>query len=100
MAMEEKAKQEKKMSYDELKKFADDLYENYQKLLREYRGAVDALSNIDATSFYLNYAFKVMEHPEMYTDTFVKNCSDKIEYIVTKFANNMEPQQEEAGETE
>ena len=96
--MEEK--QEKKMSYEELKKFADGLYADYQKLIREYRGAVDALNNIDATNFYLNSAFRVMEHPEMYSDTFVKNCSDKIEYIVTKFADNMEPQEEESGETE
>lgn len=98
MAMEET--KEKKMSYDELKDALNQLYKDYQKLMREYRGAVQALNNIDATNFYLNAAFKVMEHPEMYSDNFVKNCSDKIEYIVTKFAENMEPQQEEAGETE
>ena len=91
---------EKKMSYDELKKFADGLYADYNKLMRDYRGAVNALNNIDATSFYLNAAFRVMEHPEMYSDKFVKECSDKIEYIVTKFADSMEPQQEENGETE
>lgn len=96
--MEEK--QEKKMSYDELKDALNQLYKDYQKLMREYQGAVQALNNIDATNFYLNAAFKVMERPELYSDTFVKNCSDKIEYIVTKFADSMEPQQEEAGETE
>ena len=96
--MEEK--QNKKLSYEELSKRFGELYEDYQRLSRDYRGAVDALRNIDSTSFYLNAAFQVMSHPEMYSDSFVNDCSKKIEYIVTKFGENMEPQKEEAGEAE
>ena len=98
-AMEEN-KEPKKLSYDELKKATDDLYANYQKLMREYRGAVDALNQFDATSFYLQNAFKVMDHPEMYADDFVTDVRERITYILTKFGQNLDPQKEEKGETE
>lgn len=98
-AMEEN-KEQKKLSYEELKKATDDLYANYQKLMREYRGAVDALNQFDATSFYLQNAFKVIEHPEMYEEDFVSDVTKKITYILTKFGQNLEPAKEEKGEAE
>ena len=92
--------QNKKLTYEELSKNFNNLYSDYQKLSRDYRGAIDALRNIDSTSFFLNAAFQVMAHPELYSDNFVNECSKKIEYIVTRFGANMEPQKEEAGEAE
>ena len=97
LAMEEK---KQKLSYEDLKKYADDVTNEYNKLMREYRGAVNALNNIDATNFFLNAAFKVLEHPEFYSDNFITLCSGKVEFILTKFAENMEPEQEEKREAE
>lgn len=95
--MEEK---KQKLTYEELAKAFGDLNTQYQKLMREYQGALKALGNIDSTGFFLNAAFRVLEHPEMYSDSFVALCAGKVEYIVGKFAENMEPEQEEPGEAE
>ena len=96
--MEEKTN--KKLSYEELSKAASDLHVQYQKLMREYQGAINALNNFDSTTFFLQSAFKVLEHPEMYTSEFVMMCSKKVEYILTKFADTMEVDKEGKGEAE
>jgi hypothetical protein len=96
------AKQEKKLSYEELSKNFGNLYEDYQKLMREYRGAIEALNNIDYNNFFLQSAFRVMEHPEMYSPDFVTLISGRIEYVMTKFVSAMnmdeKPEQEESRE--
>ena len=96
------AKQEKKLSYEELSKRFGDLYEDYQKLMREYRGALEALNNIDYNNFFLQSAFRVMEHSEMYSPDFVTLISGKIEYVLTKFASamNMDEKPEQEGASE
>lgn len=98
--MEEKKKPEgqQKLSREEIIQKFNELLADYQKLQRQYQGAIEALNNIDATSFFLNYALKVMEHPELYNDKFVNLCSEKIEFILTRFAGNMQFEQEEANE--
>lgn len=96
--MEEK---NEKMSYEQLKQTADQLYADYQKLMREYQGAVRALNNFDATGFFLQWATKVVDHAEMYSGEFVTMCTNKIEYILTQFSKNLvEPEQEQKGEAE
>lgn len=88
LAMEEKSN--KKLTYEELSKAASDLHTQYQKLVVEYQKAMDALQrrDFDYTSFFLSMLFKVMEHPEMYTDEFVQWCSKNIETALTTFAEN------------
>ena len=90
--MEEKNKnqQPKKLSYDELNKAASELHVQYQKLLAEYQKAMQALQSrdFDYTSFFLQMLFKVMEHPEMYKDDFIKWASENIEGALTSFAEN------------
>ena len=93
--------QEPKMSYDDMKKALNQMYNDYTKLSNQYRGAVQALNNIDSTSFFLQAAFRVMEHAEMYSTEFVETMSRKIEFVLTKFVGALEmdePQQEEGGE--
>ena len=94
--MEEK-KEQKKLSYEELSKAASELHVQYQKLAQEYQKAVEALRNreFDYTSFFLQMLFKVMDHPEMYKDTFVTWCSDNIEAALTSFAESTKPKEEE-----
>lgn len=91
--MEEKKKagQQEKLSYDELKQRFGDLFGQYQKLSAEYQRAMEALNNrdFDYTSFFLSMLFKVMEHPEMYSEEFVSWTSKHIEDALYAFDNAM-----------
>lgn len=95
MAMEEK--KQKRLTYDELNKAASELHVQYQKLYAEYEKAMEALRNrdFDYTSFFLQMLFKVMEHPDMYTEKFVKWASGNIESALVAFAESAHQQQEE-----
>lgn len=92
-----KAMEEKKLTYEELKQRLSDLHVQYQKLVQEYQKAMEALRNRDFeyTSFFLQMLFKVMEHPEMYTNEFVAWCSKNIEQAIMTFAESAKPEQEE-----
>lgn len=74
----------KKLSYDELNQVASDLHVQYQKLMTEYRKVTEALSNRDFeyTTAYLQMLFKVVEHPEMYRETFVDHTTTEIETLL------------------
>lgn len=102
--MEEKKKtgQQEKLSYEELAKNFGDLHLQYQKLVVEYRKAMEALNSrdFDYTSFFLSMLFKVMEHPEMYSDEFVSWASKHIEDAMYAFDNAMKQQPENANEAE
>ena len=91
--MEEKKKngQPEKLSYNELAKEFGDLHLQYQKLVAEYRKAMEALNNrdFDYTSFFLSMLFKVMEHPEMYNEEFVTWTSKHIEDALYSFDKAM-----------
>ena len=97
---EEKKEQAPKLSYDELKGNFDNLMMQYNKLMGEYRQAVDALNQLDYTQFFLGLLFKVMEHPEMYTDTFVTWASKKVEDAMYTFDKAMNGQPEQKDEAE
>lgn len=84
--MEEKKKQEK-LSYEQLQKTAGELYQQNQQLVQRLQQMQAALENrdFDYTSFFVSMLFKVMDHPEMYSDTFVQWASSKIEETLTAF---------------
>ena len=94
--MEEKKNQQKKLSYEELNRAASELHVQYQKLVVEYQKAMEALRNRDFeyTSVFIQMLFKVMEHPEMYKDEFVKWASESIQEAITSFAENAKPAEE------
>lgn len=102
--MEEKKKagQPEKLSYEELAKNFGDLHLQYQKLVAEYRKAMEALNSrdFDYTSFFLSMLFKVMEHPEMYNEEFVSWTSKHIEDALYAFDNAMKQQPETTNEAE
>lgn len=102
--MEEKKKngQPEKLSYEELKQRFGDLFGQYQKLSAEYQRAMEALNNrdFDYTSFFLSMLFKVMEHPEMYTEEFCKWTSEHIMDALYSFDNAMKQQPKNANEAE
>lgn len=102
--MEEKKKngQPEKLSYEDLAKNFGELHLQYQKLVQEYQKAVQALNSrdFDYTSFFLSMLFKVMEHPEMYTDEFCKWTSEHIMDALYSFDNAMKQQPENTNEAE
>ena len=94
---EKKTGQQEKLTYDELKQKFGDLFAQYQKLSAEYQRAMEALNarDFDYTSFFLSMLFKVMDHPEMYADSFVNWASKKIEDALYSFDKAMTGQPEE-----
>ena len=93
----EENKTQKKLSYEELNKAASELHVQYQKLLGEYRKAMEALQNRDFeySSFFLQMLFKVFDHAEFYTDEFVKWSAQNIQDALVSFSESMKPVQEE-----
>lgn len=86
-----KPAEKKKLTYEELSKALSDVHVSYQKLMAEYRKAVEALQSrdFDYTSFFLQMLFKVVDHPEMYKDEFVKWCVENIQDALTSFAESI-----------
>ena len=95
--MEENKQKQKKLSYEELQKAAGDLYQQNQQLVHQMQQMQAALENkdFDYSSFFVSMLFKVMEHPEMYREEFVKWASDQIESALMSFAKVTEPTAEE-----
>ena len=97
--MEEKKKpgQQGRLSYEELAKNFGELHLQYQKLVAEYQKAMAALNNrdFDYSSFFLSMLFKVMDHPEMYSDKFVEWSTKHIEDALRSFDDAMHQNPEE-----
>lgn len=94
--MEEK-KEQKKLSYEDLQRIAGDLSQQNQKMVQQIQKMQEALQSreFDYTSFFLSMLFKVMEHPELYSDEFVPWCTKNIESLLIGFANAINPQEPE-----
>ena len=101
---ENKTKKEepKKLSYEELSQAASNLHVQYQKLLAQYQKAMAALNDrsFEYTSFFLSMLFKVMEHPEMYSEDFVKWCAGNIESALRDFEDASKPAEMKGGANE
>ena len=84
---ESKAKQEK-LTYEQLAQYAGELSQQNQRLVNQIRQMQEALEDrsFNYSSFYLSMLFRVMEHPEMYKDTFVEWVSKEIEDALTSFS--------------
>lgn len=87
--MEEKVKTENKLSYDDLLNVANQLQQQNMQLRK-------ALQEVNYSNTFkrLDYLFKVMEFPEMFSDTFVENCTKEIEDTMTIPENNEEKEEE------
>lgn len=98
--MDEKKPQNQKLTYEQLSRAFSDLNIQYQKVTAEYRKALQALQNreFDYTSFFLQMLFKVMDHPEMYSEDFTKWCSDSIQGALTSFAETVNESKKEEEE--
>ena len=90
--MEEKKKNQEKLTYEQLAQYAGELGQQNQQLIKRIQQMQVALEDRDFnyTSFYLSMLFKVMEHPEMYTDKFVEWASKEIETALKSFSEAKE----------
>ena len=91
MEQETTQKKETAITFDELKKNFGELHLQYQKLLGMYRQAQQSLANrsFEFTSFFLQMLFKVVEHPEMYTEEFTKWAVDNIQSLLKNYAESL-----------
>lgn len=92
--MEDKNKnKQEKLSYDDLQRITGELSQQNQKMLAQIRQMQQALNDrgFDYTSFFLSMLFKVMEHPEMYSDNFVSWASGRIEDALMSFDKAITP---------
>ena len=85
---ENKAKEQKKLSYEELNQAASELWQANQKLTQQIQQMQKALENrdFDYSSFFLSMLFKVTEHIDLYTDEFKKWTIENIQAALTSFA--------------
>ena len=84
--MEEKKKQgqaQEKLSYDQLKQMASDLYQQNQQLMARLR-------DFDVDSFLLSMLFKVMDHSDKYDFSFVEWTKNHIQGTLTSFVAQLE----------
>lgn len=79
------------LTYEQLKQKFGELYAQYEKATQYIQQLQSALSssNLEQISFYLSSLFKVVEHPEMYSDSFVTLATTDIEKLLTSFSNNL-----------
>ena len=84
-----KSKEPKKLTYEELNRAASDLYQQNQNLMARMSRMQEALDEKDFnyTSFFISMLFKVMEHPEAYSEDFLKWTVECIEGSLTSFGN-------------
>jgi arsenate reductase-like glutaredoxin family protein len=88
---------QEKMSYDELKKMASDLYADNQKLSRHVEQLTNQLNQFDTTSFILSMLFKVMDHPNQYDKPFLAWVKANIQSTLTAM---LTPEPEEEKKTQ
>lgn len=71
-------KKQQKLSYEELEQIAGQLDQQSRQLMNELQK-----SNMQNIFKRLDYPFKVVENAPMFGDTFVQNCVDEIEGMLT-----------------
>lgn len=82
--------QPKQLSYEQLKNVAGQLQQQNMQLRKALQEA-----NFSNMFKRLDYLFKVMEYPHMFSDEFVQKCAVEIESLIT-----IPEPEEESKETE
>lgn len=80
-----------KLSYEELAQALNNTQLQCQKLSEAYQKAMMELNarNFDAIGFFLTMTFKALEHPELYTDGFVKWATQAVEELLVSFSTDV-----------
>ena len=87
----------KKLTHEELQQKFGELYVQYQKATEYIQKLENALNeqNFNKTSFCISMLFKVMDHPEQYTQEFVKWTAENIQSAMTELVNALAANPEE-----
>lgn len=102
--MEEKKKEgaqaPAKLSYEDLEKAAQQLSQQAEALYRENMQLREAVNNINRQNTYaeLNFKFKVLDNPSLFSDEFVARTIESIEKTMTPPKDVDEPNTKEAKE--
>ena len=90
-----------KLSYDELRSYYNELQIQYGKAMEHIQRLHAELDSRETTSFVLSTLFKVMEHPNRYSEKFIKWATANIEASVTALiASLTAPEEEEKKDEE
>lgn len=88
--MEEKSKEQEKLSYEELEKVALQMQQRCEQLFQRCTYLERRLEEINATSLRLEYLFKVIKHKDSFSSDFSGDCIKEIEEILTIKNSNTE----------
>lgn len=97
----EKPAGQQPLSMEELKRYYGELSQQYQRAVNHIQELEDALADkgFEQLSFFLSMLFKVMDHPELYTDAFQKWSRDSIESMMVSLSESLRNSaQEKEGE--
>ena len=89
-----------KLSYEDLEKAAQQLSQQAEALYREDKQLREAVNNINRQDAYaeLNFKFKVLDNPSLFSDEFVARTIESIESTMTPPKDVDEPNTKEAKE--
>jgi hypothetical protein len=84
--MEENKEKQGKLSYEELNEAASQLHADYQKLMAEYRKAIEEINRLqfDGVAFELSMLFKVLENKTVFSNNEKLRGTDFIGWCVSR----------------
>lgn len=85
--------QPKQLSYEQLRNVAGQLQQQNMQLRKALQDA-----NFSNMFKRLDYLFKVMEYPHMFSDEFVQKCATEIESSITIPESEEKPEETETKE--
>lgn len=93
--------QKKELSYEELRAVAGQLQQQNRQMNQQLRQADEYIGSLQTQNLfsYLNFLFKVVEHPETYDQNFFDSCVEDIQDIIRRLHGIMNPEEESDGTT-
>lgn len=81
----EEKNSEKKLTYEELEAYAQQLFGQAKGLFEENRKLKEALQNTQTQLYYadLNLAFRVLDHKDVFSKDYVNKVVTRLETILT-----------------
>ena len=79
------AEEKKKLSYDELKAYADQTVAQAQKIYKENQKLIEEIKNLRMQMNYaeINLAFKALEFKNNFSPAFISKVARRLEEVLT-----------------
>ena len=93
--------QKTELSYEELRAVAGQLQQQNRQMNQQLRPADEYIGSLQTQNLfsYLNFLFKVVEHPDMFRSAFLDESISDIEVIMERLHGIMNPEEENDGTT-